>query len=108
MTQQLPHPVGPYYEAKNRQDIDTMITLFADDAVVVDEGSDRRGHDQIYEWMTNTTKRLAVQSEIIAVVSQAGRDIVTAVVSGDFTGSPVTLNYAFTLRDEKIARLEIA
>ncbi|GAY22175.1 nuclear transport factor 2 family protein [Sphingobium fuliginis] len=104
----LPHPLGPYYEAKNRQDLDAIIDMFAPDAIVLDEGNVLRGHKEIYGWMERTAKRLAVQSEVIAARQEGGRDVVTAIVSGDFKGSPVKLSYAFTLKDGKIARLEIA
>lgn len=108
MPADLPLPIGPYYAAKNRQDIDAMIELFASDAVVIDEGSERRGRDEIYGWMERTTKTLAVQSEITGARDVGGRTIVTAIVSGDFPASPVELAYAFTLADGLIARLEIA
>lgn len=104
----LPHPLGAYYEAKNRQDLDAIIDMFAPDAIVLDEGSELQGHEEIYRWMERTAKKLAVQSEVIAARQEDGRIIVTAIVSGDFKGSPVTLGYAFTLKDGKIARLEIA
>lgn len=104
----LPHPIGFYYEAKNRQDIDTMITAFASDAVVLDEGEERQGTAAIHEWMANTTKKLAVMSEITGAEHRDGREIVTAIVSGDFPSSPVTLQYAFTLQGDRIVRLEIA
>jgi ketosteroid isomerase-like protein len=104
----LPSPIGPYYDAKNRQDIAAMIELFTPDAVVLDEGTERHGRDEIFAWMERTTKALAVQSEITAAREESGRMIVTAIVSGNFAASPVTLDYAFTLAGGLIARLEIA
>ena len=35
------------------------------------------------------------------------KSFVRAKVSGQFPGSPVTLSYAFTIKNDKIARLEI-
>lgn len=108
MVDALPIPIGAYYSAKNRQDISAMIELFAAGAGVVDEGAELCGRAEICPWMERTTKALAVQSEITAVREDSGRTIVTAIVSGNFAASPVTLDYAFTLEDGLIARLEIA
>jgi len=44
----------------------------------------------------------------IDVTKANGKVVMTAEVSGDFKGGPIALHFAFTLRGEKIARLDIA
>jgi hypothetical protein len=103
----LPEPLAAYFAAKNRKDIDAMLVPFAEQATVRDEGSDLSGHAAIREWMEGTTKKYAVTVEPTGIATEEGRTVVTALVSGNFPGSPATLRYNFTLGAGKIARLEI-
>ncbi|NEK55647.1 nuclear transport factor 2 family protein, partial [Rhizobium leguminosarum] len=44
MTIELPKPLATYFTAKNRKDINGMLSAFGEDADVRDEGEDLRGH----------------------------------------------------------------
>ena len=46
----VPEVVTRYFQADARRDIDAVVALFADDAVVVDEGETWRGIDEIRAW----------------------------------------------------------
>jgi ketosteroid isomerase-like protein len=107
MSARLPDPLTTYFTAKNRHDIDAMLMPFSEEAVVKDEGQERRGHAAIREWMEETTRKYRVTVEVTDVVETDGKTIVTAMVSGNFPGSPARLRYAFTLGGGKVARLEI-
>jgi hypothetical protein len=107
MTIQLPSPLAAYFAAKNKHDIDAMLAPFADDAVVKDEGAERRATAAIRSWMDDTTRKYRVTVEVKNIGEEDGRTTVSSLVSGDFPGSPAILRYAFTLSGSEISRLEI-
>ncbi|WP_342362990.1 nuclear transport factor 2 family protein [Terrarubrum flagellatum] len=103
----ISEPISNYFAAKNRKDIDGMLASFDANASVKDEGEEHRGLAAIRAWMEHTTRKYQVSAEIKDVTDDKGRLIVSALVSGDFPGSPAMLRYAFKLSGGKIARLEI-
>ena len=107
MSPDLPTPVSNYFKAVNLQDVDAMLSAFAEEASVRDEGRDMIGRTAIREWIGDTTRKYHVTLTPISVHHADEKTIVTAQVSGTFPGSPVELRYQFTITGEKIARLEI-
>lgn len=107
MNIELPKPLAIYYAAKNQKNVDGMLTCFAADASVRDEGEDRHGRAEIRKWMEETTRKYRVTVDPREISGEADRPIVAALVSGNFPGSPVTLHYHFTLAGDVIAHLEI-
>jgi hypothetical protein len=107
MSLDLPTPISNYFKAVNAQDVDDMLSAFADEASVRDEGQDMIGRTAIREWINDTTRKYRVTLAPTGVRRANERTIVTAQVSGTFPGSPVELRYQFTITGEKIARLEI-
>jgi hypothetical protein len=103
----LARPLDSYFEAKNKGDVGAMLACFAKDAIVVDEHREQRGHPAIREWIEDATRKYRVMADPIDTREHDGKTVVTCLVSGDFTGSPVKLHYGFTLSDANIARLEI-
>ena len=97
----LPPPLGAYFAAKNRQDVDAMLACFADEAIVVDEAQERRGREE-------SSAKYRVSVEPFDLREQEGTMLVTGLVSGAFPGSPVKLRYAFSLAGVRIASLTIA
>ena len=84
-----------------------MIADLADDAVVKDEGHERRGVPAIREWMKETIRKYEFKAEPTRVARENDQTAVSVTVSGDFPGSPIELTYLFKLEGQKIARLEI-
>ena len=107
MSARLPEPLAAYFTAKNKHDIDAMLAPFSEDAVIKDEGQERRGLAAIREWMEETTRKYRVTVEVRDVAEAHGKAVVTGLVSGNFPGSPAELRYAFTLDGGKVAHLEI-
>ena len=107
MSENLPEPVAAYLSANNRHDIEAMLVPFATDAVVKDEGQERRGRAAIREWMEETTRRSQPVLEAKETVSKGRSTVVTALVSTAFGGAPVRLRFAFELDGRQIVRLEI-
>jgi hypothetical protein len=55
MSTDLPDVISRYFEPDTDRDIDSIVSLFAEDATVIDEGEERRGTDEI----TGTGFRIA-------------------------------------------------
>jgi len=107
MSMDLPKPVAAYFAGSNAHDAGACVACFTDEAVVRDEGRERRGTAAIRAWKEEVTRKYRPAVEVIAVAQADGETVVTGRVSGNFPGSPVDLRYAFTLAGEKISRLEI-
>jgi hypothetical protein len=104
---QLPHPVQIYFDADQRGDRTALMTAFAPDAFVQDEGRSYRGRDQIDTWWRDAKRQYAHQAAPFEVKSEGGRVSVRATVTGNFPTSPATLTYHFVLAEGRIAELEI-
>ena len=108
MTIDLPRVLQRYFQAQNAHDIDALVTCFAADATVHDEGRDITGHDAIRAWKVATTAKYRVTVEPLECRSGAGTTMVVARVSGTFPGSPANLTYRFgLLADGRIRSLKI-
>ena len=107
MSNELPKSIADYIAGSNAHDPDACAACFTDDAVVIDEGRERKGFADIRAWKEEVTGKYRATVEVVAAAKANGRTIVTGRVSGNFPGSPVNLRYAFTLRGDKIVRLEI-
>lgn len=102
-----PDIIRRYFELAGQPDQDAYFALFADDAVVEDEGREHRGIEVIRAWRRETP---LVSYEITDVRDTPEGTVVTATVSGDFPGSPFAgLRYRFADYDDRyIRRLRIA
>jgi ketosteroid isomerase-like protein len=102
----LPPPIAAYFAA-DTMDADSVAQCFTDDAVVVDEQRQHRGRPAITRWKSQVTAKYHYTSEPITVEVSGATAIVRARLTGDFPGSPVELQYRFTVARGMIARLEI-
>ncbi len=99
----LPAPIAAYFSA----DWGGVASCFIEHAVVVDERLEHHGRQAIERWKTEATAKYHYTSEPLAV-DFSGADVsVIARVTGEFPGSPIELRYRFTLKGDRIARLEI-
>ena len=103
----LPGPVATYLAAVKARDADMLALCFADDAVVHDEDRDHRGLDAIKSWkrLTDAKYRYVLEPLDASVDGNIAR--LRARLTGDFPGSPVELDYVFTLENDRITSLEI-
>jgi ketosteroid isomerase-like protein len=104
----LDDPLKTYFAAKDLRDVDAMLACFAEDAVVVDEAQERRGHSMIREWIERSTQKYQVSVDVTDSGERDGKTVVTALLSGNFPGSPAKLHYAFSLSNAKVMSLEIS
>lgn len=107
MPQDFPKPVEDYFTGKNSGDFATALSGFAADAVVRDENRAHEGTHAIRRWMEETRAQYNDRSVVRDVAVDGDAIAVHAEVSGTFPGSPITLQHRFTLKDGRIARLEI-
>lgn len=108
MTANLPPLLADYFAATNAHDVAAMSAAFSDDAIVQDEGQQHHGLAAVRAWMTETIENY---DYTVAPIEEAsmGRNKTAVLVSvrGRFPGSPITLQYQFTIEDRKITRLEV-
>jgi len=96
-----------YIEASNAHDVEGIVSCFADDAVVRDENAVRHGKIEIGHWATETIEKYKFRFKPLSAVEHGAETILSVEVSGSFPGSPITLDYHFTIANEKIQSLII-
>ncbi len=105
---ELPTPIQTYLTAHADGDIHTTLAVFADDAVVTDEGHDHRGRAAIEAWLTDSASEYTYTTEFTgATMSGAASFDVVQRLEGDFPGGVADLHFRFALDDARISRLVI-
>ncbi len=107
MMQDLPPAIAGYFAAQAKDDPQALAECFVPEAVVHDEKREHRGTAAIAAWHIEVMRQTRFTARPLSFEARDGHCIVSVEVSGSFTGSPVTLEHDFTLRDERIAALEI-
>jgi hypothetical protein len=105
MNIELPQPVETYFRAANSHDSALLADCFKEDAAVYDEGEVYRGLAAIKEWNEATGKKYEFTLEVISAAIKAGEAVVIAQASGNFEGSPASIEFYFTVENQKIASL---
>ena len=107
MIDNLPKPIALYVAAENTGDANLFDQCFAEGAVVRDENETHRGLAEIKKWKAETKKKYQHTVDPLRVSEKDGRFIVTNRLTGNFPGSPIELEFVFTLKGDKIVSLEI-
>jgi ketosteroid isomerase-like protein len=107
MSVDLPTPIAIYIAAENRGDVQALAQCFSEDAVVRDEDKTIEGLAAIKQWKAETRKKYQHTIEPIASAQKDGKTIVTNRLTGNFPGSPIELEFVFTLDGNKIVSLDI-
>jgi hypothetical protein len=103
----LPGPIAEYFAAEKARDALALARCFVADGVVRDEGGTFTGTKAIRDWNAEARKKYQHTVEPLSVIQRDGATIVAGTVTGNFPGSPVTLDHVFRLEGDKIASLEI-
>ena len=103
----LPTPIANYIAAENSGDAGALAQCFAENALVRDEGQTIEGLAAIKQWKAETKKKYQHTIEPLAVAQKDGKTIVTNRLTGNFPGSPIELEFVFTLAGDRIVSLEI-
>jgi SnoaL-like protein len=107
MSIHLPPPIDLYIKIENSGDVESLPECFAPNATVHDEGQAYVGLAAIKEWKAETKKKYSHAVAPLEVADRDGKTVLKVRVSGNFPGSPVTLEFSFVLEGGKIASLEI-
>jgi hypothetical protein len=107
MSIQLPDPIERYVQIANFGTAEAAPECFAPDATVYDEGQTYEGVAAIRNWMAATKKKYGHTVAPLELAEHGGRSVLKARLTGNFPGSPVTVNFTFVLADGRIRSLEI-
>ena len=102
-----PPVIQSYIAASNAHDVKGIMECFTDDAVVRDENATRHGKIDIGRWATETIQKYKFHFKPLSADRRGTKTILSMEVSGSFPGSPVTLEYEFTIANDKIQSLII-
>lgn len=107
MTIKLPRIINDYVDASNAHDVKSVVACFAENAVVRDEGETLHARKAIEDWITRTIEKYKFQFKPATFREDNAEVVVAIEVSGTFDGSPITLDYHFTIEGDRILSLRI-
>lgn len=111
MNIKLKEPIETYFNTSNNPDPNKFISIFAEDAIVIDEGQKYVGLDKIQEWSAQHHFAAKIKLEATNVIEENLITVATAKVDGDFDKiglpDPLLLDFHFTILNGIIAKLEI-
>src|SRR5437879_12709837 len=102
----LPKPIELFMSSENTHDLEALADCFAAHATVRDEGQTMQGLKAIKAWRHETRKKYRHTVEPVAVTARDGKTVVSTRLTGDFTGSPITPAFIFTIEGDQCAALE--
>ncbi|WP_321478480.1 nuclear transport factor 2 family protein [uncultured Bacteroides sp.] len=103
----LPKVVSGLLTAQNNYDSDAYAGCFSETALVINEEKVYKGKKTIKDWIEKANQQFKIKMKPTKYSGSNSTAILTAVVSGNFNGSPVALNYHMEIKDNEITRLEI-
>jgi hypothetical protein len=107
MTIQLPSSIERYVQIVNSDSPEVVLECFVAGATVYDEGQTYEGIAAIKKWMAATKKKYGHSITPLELAERGGQSVLKARLTGNFPGSPITVNFSFVLIDGKIRSLEI-
>jgi hypothetical protein len=107
MSIQLPDPIAHYVQIANSDTPEAVPECFAPDATVYDEGQTYAGVAAIRNWMAATKKKYGHTVAPLEFAERGSQSVLKARLTGNFPGSPITVNFSFVLAGGKIRSLEI-
>jgi hypothetical protein len=103
----LPDILSRYFDAANRFHSADASDCFTRNASVHDENHDYIGREAIRAWVDETSQKYHPKFEVKHIDIKGDQVSLTVIVSGDFPGSPIELDYDITLDDGRISKLVI-
>jgi uncharacterized protein (TIGR02246 family) len=108
MAEPTPEVITQYFDAQSARDFNALVSLFAEDGVVIDEGKTWNGVGEIRAWRDKAASVYQYTTDVLDVQPTTKDQFVARVhLEGDFPGGTVDLDYRFTLDGELIRRLEV-
>lgn len=106
MNTDLPLPIQLFFNAETVSP-DAVAMCFDTHGEVRDEKRTYKGYDEIRNWNDESTRKYNYKITPISFDNNDNLISVLSEVSGDFDGSPIKLQYLFSLAGNKISSLEI-
>lgn len=103
----LPSPIEKFVRAENSGDVELMSDCFAPYATVRDADSYIEGVPAIKAWRARMKQVHNHSVTPIELKTSDGRTSLRAILSGRFSGSPMTTHFHFVLVNDQIASLQI-
>jgi hypothetical protein len=103
----VPEPIATYLAAEMAKDARMLALCFARDAWVYDEERTHRGLDAIITWKEEADRKYQYVLEPLSAIQRGNTVTLLCRLTGNFPGSPVELDFKFTLENDKITSLEI-
>ena len=107
----LPSLIAGYVEATNSFDLERLMAVFAEDALVNDQLRDYRGKPAIREWAKRDIVGERLTMNVTKVIKHYGNFIVTANIDGNFDKGglpdPLVLAFYFSAQSDLIVQLII-
>ena len=101
--------VSRYFEAEASRDVEAMLSLFLGDAVVIDEGREWRGSDEIRQWRLGPAAKYEYTTTVESIDDIDGtRYQARGRIDGNFPGATARLTWDFATAGGRLSRLEIA
>jgi ketosteroid isomerase-like protein len=104
-----PDVVTRYFDTTARQDLDAMLALFTEDAVVIDEGHTYRGTAEIRGWKDGVASKYEYTTTLISSEDTGdGTYLLVNRIEGNFPGGVAELKFRFAVDGDRIRHLTIA
>jgi AcrR family transcriptional regulator len=107
MAADVPAPIAAFVRASNDGDREALLALFSDDAVVHDEGREHNGIAAVRAWREEVERKYTFTIAPLQIAQRGDETVLTVTLTGDFPGSPVTVDFDFTLADDRIVGLAV-
>src|SRR5438552_1645443 len=101
MNNELPKVITDYFAAVSAHDFDAAAGCFMENGFVHDEKHDYTGTKEIRAWIEDAAKKYQYTAEVLGGHHTDTNVIVRARLTGNFPGSPVEVEYRFTLEGTK-------
>jgi ketosteroid isomerase-like protein len=107
----LPPPVAGFVRSTNAGDLEALMAVFAEGAMVNDDLQERWGNAAIRKWAEHEFIGQRVSIFVVGCTEHAGRVVVNAHVDGDFDRRglpyPLVLTFYFSIDGSRIVQLII-
>lgn len=103
----LPQLVDRFIATHNNYDSKAFVTCFTTSAIVHDEGKTHKGKDEIQKWIEHSNEQYRSSMKPLNYEETGATGVLTAEVSGTFSGSPIVLKFHLTLKNDLIDGLKV-
>lgn len=77
MIKKIEQPIKTYFTSTSDSDKRAFLSIFAEDAVVIDEGQEYKGLTKIMEWSEQYHFAFKLKLKVINIIEESSRTIVT-------------------------------